>query len=122
MGDGTFESDTPPGCLYGYALQAGTARIARKRRDEIQFYPASRHAVVFCNNRIFRINLLGGEDGEAQVQKMLGVVVGGGVCGLSGEGEGTCNFGVYGRLLFREFLGGWRCGERVRGGREGAEA
>lgn len=67
MRDGTFEADTPPGCLHGYALQAGTARLARKGRDEIQYYPASRHAVVFCNNRVFRLNLLGGEDGESQV-------------------------------------------------------
>ena len=73
---GEFEPDARPGCLRGYALQAGTARVSRRRRDEVQHYPASRHAVVFCNNRVFRLNLLGGEDGESQVR--FGKVEGGG--------------------------------------------
>lgn len=67
MRDGSFEPDNPPGCLYGYALQGGTSRVARRGRDELHYHPASRHAIVFCNNRMFRLNLLGGEDGEAQV-------------------------------------------------------
>lgn len=67
--DGTFEPDTPPGCIYGYALQAGTARIARRSRDELQFHPASRHAAVFCNNRVYRLNLLGvGDEERSQVR------------------------------------------------------
>lgn len=67
--DGTFQPDAArPGCLRGYALQGGSARVPRKGRDRVQHFPASRHAVVFCNNRIFRINLLGGEDGESQVR------------------------------------------------------
>lgn len=66
--DGTFQPDASrPGCVRGYALQGGSARVPRKERDKVQHFPASRHAVVFCNNRIFRINLLGGEDGGSQV-------------------------------------------------------
>lgn len=73
--DGTFEPDSPAaGCLRGYPLQGGTARIARKQRDEIQCHPASRYAVVFCNNRIFRLNLLGvGEQEDSQVGNITGV-------------------------------------------------
>lgn len=67
--DGTFQPDASrPGCVRGYALQGGSARVPRRWRDRVQHFPASRHAVVFCNNRIFRVNLLGGEDGETQVR------------------------------------------------------
>lgn len=67
--DGTFEPDPVPlrGCLRGCALQCGTARIPLRGRDEVKFYPTSRHAVVFCNNRVFRLDLLEGEGGERQV-------------------------------------------------------
>ena len=69
MHDGTFEHDLPPACLHGYALQCGTARVAFKGRDKVEFYPAARHAAVFCNNRVFRVDLLGGEDADLQVRR-----------------------------------------------------
>ncbi|CAM9942210.1 unnamed protein product, partial [Ascophyllum nodosum] len=67
--DGTFEHDLPPACLHGYALQCGTARVAFKGRDKVEFYPAARHAAVFCNNRVFRVDLLGGEDADLQISE-----------------------------------------------------
>lgn len=58
-------------CTIRYALQGGGTRVAEKGRDTVHHYPESRHAVVFCNNRVFRIELLGGEDGDSQVQHLL---------------------------------------------------
>lgn len=54
--------------IIRYALQGGGARVAEKGRDTVQHYPESRHAVVFCNNRIFKVELLGGDDGQSQVR------------------------------------------------------
>ncbi|CAM9330454.1 unnamed protein product [Ectocarpus sp. 12 AP-2014] len=68
--DGTFQPDAArPGCVRGYALQGGGARVAKKGRDTVQHYPESRHMVVFCNNRIFKVELLGGEDGQSQISE-----------------------------------------------------